>query len=336
MRRNEVIEKKLVDQAMQPGARVGLTLLLEHVFSVDEIREMATAHGLSPKGFRVERAPISLLLPLLLDPKTPAILTEICGRLLERIAPRENRDDAADPDRLRDLESLATLRAAELLEAREDLASARETEAEGRRREAELRRRLEEQELATARLRADIEHLIQQQSRRPHRVEPRDEDADKRLRELERENESLNESERELRRLVALRQARIRELDEKVAELLERLPKDKRERREAPSAPLLAEEFRLPYFLPSFYKSLDDKDRRSIEKAVQAALLFCTEGHSYPGLEVKAIEGQDVWSLRASLRLRVYFRFRPDGDVEFLALADREDQPTMLRRIKEW
>jgi hypothetical protein len=56
---------------------------------------------------------------------------------------------------------------------------------------------------------------------------------------------------------------------------------------------------------------------------MQAALLFCTEGPGYPGLEVKQLEGVDLWSLRA------------DGDVDFVALADREDQNTMLRRLKD-
>jgi hypothetical protein len=64
-------------------------------------------------------------------------------------------------------------------------------------------------------------------------------------------------------------------------------------------------------------------------------LLFCTEGHAYPGLDVKQLGGQDTWSLRASLGLRVYFRQRDDGDVEFVEVADREEQNTTLRRLKE-
>ena len=87
--------------------------------------------------------------------------------------------------------------------------------------------------------------------------------------------------------------------------------------------------------LPSFYKSLVGKERKSVERAFQAILLFCTEGHAYPGLEVKQLGGQDTWSLRASLGLRVYFTQRPDGDIELLELADREDQHTTLRRLKE-
>ena len=91
----------------------------------------------------------------------------------------------------------------------------------------------------------------------------------------------------------------------------------------------------MPYLQPSFYKSLDGKERRSVERAWQALLLFCTEGHGYPGLEVKPMGGQDTWSLRASLGLRVYFRPRPDGDIDVLELGDREDQNTTLRRLKD-
>ncbi len=64
-------------------------------------------------------------------------------------------------------------------------------------------------------------------------------------------------------------------------------------------------------------------------------LVFCTEGHAYPGLEVKQLGGQDTWSLRASLGLRVYFRPLADGEIELLELGDREDQHTTLRRLKE-
>jgi hypothetical protein len=91
----------------------------------------------------------------------------------------------------------------------------------------------------------------------------------------------------------------------------------------------------MPYFAPSFYKSLAGKDRRAIERAVHAVLLFCTEGYGYPGLEVKQMGGQDTWSLRASRGLRVYFRPRSDGDIDVMEFADREEQHTTLRRLKE-
>ena len=78
-------------------------------------------------------------------------------------------------------------------------------------------------------------------------------------------------------------------------------------------------------------------DAAAAEQAVadQAVLLFCTEGHAYPGLEVKKMGGQDTWSLRASLGLRVYFKDRDDGDIDVLELADREEQHTTLRGLKD-
>jgi hypothetical protein len=39
--------------------------------------------------------------------------------------------------------------------------------------------------------------------------------------------------------------------------------------------------------------------------------------------------------MRASLKLRVYFTYRGDRDIDVLDVADREDQNTMLRRWKE-
>jgi hypothetical protein len=63
--------------------------------------------------------------------------------------------------------------------------------------------------------------------------------------------------------------------------------------------------------------------------------MFCTEGYAYPGLEVKQLGGQDMWSMRASLGLRIYFRPIGERDIEVLELGDREDQNTTLRRLKE-
>ena len=129
--------------------------------------------------------------------------------------------------------------------------------------------------------------------------------------------------------------ALVAELSEaEVEELTSLLPKGRK--RKAPPPPNEPEHrLQVPWFLPSFYKSLDGKDRRSVERAIQAVLLFCTEGHAYPGLEVKQLGGQDTWSMRASLGLRVYFRPRADGGIDVLELADREDQHTTLRRLKE-
>lgn len=127
--------------------------------------------------------------------------------------------------------------------------------------------------------------------------------------------------------------ARIRDLTTRNAELEELVPKGRRRKAPKLEEPALGSVFRLPILTPSFYKSLEGRDRRSSERVIQAVLLFSTEGPAYPGLEVKQIEGQDLWSLRASIKLRVYFRQRHDT-VEFLEVADREDQATTLKRLK--
>ena len=117
-------------------------------------------------------------------------------------------------------------------------------------------------------------------------------------------------------------------------ELEELVPPGKRKKKRMPPPPP-PERFAVPHFTPTFLKSLDGKDRRSIEQAYHAVFMFCTEGSRYPGLQVKSLEAIDLWSLRASRRLRVYFRRRVDGDVEILELLDREEQETMLRRYRE-
>lgn len=158
----------------------------------------------------------------------------------------------------------------------------------------------------------------------------------RRVHQLEGEREDVLAADAELRRQLAHNQTRIRELEAEVHELEALLPKGKRRRKAPPPEPPPDERrFRLPRFTAAFYKSLEGKERRGVERAIQAVLLFCTEGHSYPGLEVTQLGGQDTWSLRASLGLRVYFRPLADGDIEVLELGDREDQNTTLRRLKE-
>ena len=202
-----------------------------------------------------------------------------------------------------------------------------------REREAEFQRRLDAEFERQARLSAEIKQLRLQLIRCEGDVETTSDPAV--VHELQRDFDLLTDAEANNRRRLSEQSARIRELESEIEDLLARVPKHRRRKEPPPPLPPLPEQFRLPHWNPSFYKSLGDKDRRSIEAAMRAVLLFCTEGPAYPGLEVKQIEGQDLWSLRASLKLRVYFRLRDDGDAEFVALADREDQHTTLRRLKE-
>lgn len=327
--------RKLAERVLQKGGELPLALLLEHVVPVRALRELARRLGLTPKGgFRLEKASSRVLAPLLAEVKDPKQLDDVLALLLPA-GPAEAAEPDVDPAAAADSAALLALREAELVRLREELERAREGAGRARDRESELVRRLQvaEQDAAVQRKRAEAD-------RRPAKdaVASRgesDRDLQRRVRELEGEREGFLAADEALRRQLAHNQSRLRDLEEANAELEALVPKGRRKQKAPPPTVADDRRFRLPHFLPSFYKSLDGKDRKSIERAFQAVLLFCTEGHAYPGLEVKQLGGQDTWSFRASLGLRVYFRQRDDGDIDLLELADREDQHTTLRRLKE-
>jgi hypothetical protein len=328
--------KKLLEKALADGS-VAFSLLLELLLPVRELRALCKRFGLSPKGgFRIDKAPPHVLAPVLVEGKNPEHIEAAVDALLDRAAPapaperrRPGDDEAQAPspeiDRM----------LAELQQMQGQLERARANRSRSLQREAKLRSRLDQAESAQQLLAAERAKQPRQQPA-PKSAGRDIADLERRLRELEQELQGFVDTDEALRRQLAADRSRMRELQELVAELEELLPKGKRRRKSAePPPPTDDRRFRLPHFKPSFYKSLVGKDRKSVERAVQAILLFCTEGHAYPGLEVKQLGGQDTWSLRASLGLRVYFTQRPDGDVEFLELADREEQHTTLRRLKE-
>lgn len=324
--------RKLSERVLAKGADVPLALLLELAVPVATLRRLAQRHGLSPKGgFRIERAPAHVLAPLLAEQRDATRLEEVLALLLP--APPRS-PSAAESAPASDVQALLALREAELQRLREEVERLREGAARSREREGDLARRLELAE----RDRSVLQGRVQRLERTPAagRAPRDDRELLRRLHELEDEREGILAADAALRRQLAYDQTRLRELQKLAAELEALVPKNRRQRKQAAlEAEPPPAEFRLPYFAPSFYKSLVGKDRRAVEQAVHAVLLFCTEGYRYPGLEVKQMGGQDTWSLRASRGLRVYFRPRRDGDVEILELADREEQDTTLRRLKE-
>jgi len=243
---------------------------------------------------------------------------------------------AAAVGRVAELEALLRLRDEEFARLRGTVDRAREAGARAREREAMQKRAREQVEAELARLRASAAAAMRPAAAPAAEHSAQTQDLERRLRRCEDERERAAEVDEQLRRQLALEHSRVRDLEAELAELEELIPANRR-RKKKPLPPLPEAERRVlvPHLSPSFYKSLEGKDRKAVERAVQAILLFCTEGHSYPGLEVKQLRGQDTWSLRASLGLRVYFRHLPDGDIEVLELADREDQHTALRRLKE-
>jgi len=330
--------RKLAEKALAGGGNVPLQLLVEVLLPAAVLRELARNFGVSPKGgFRLDKAPAHALAPPLVAARDPELFDALLAALAAQTRPVDDAGRVEVPATAApDLAPLLELKEAELSRTRDELLRAREGATRALERESELRQRLDEATASASRLRAGHDRL--------RRAAPDDaarDDGDRGLRlrvhELELERDGWAATDAALRRQLAFNQSRMRELEETVAELEALLPKGKRRRKpivEPPPAPA-DKRFRLPYFAPSFYKSLDGKDRRSVERAFHAILLFCTEGHAYPGLEVKQLGGQDMWSLRASLGLRVYFTNRDDGDVEFLELGDREEQHTTLRRLKD-
>lgn len=324
--------RKLAEHVLGKGGDVPLAKLLENCVPVARLRELARKLGLTPKGgFRIERAPAHVLAPLLAEQRDAEHLEEILQLLVPPRAVAATTATAA-PDA--ELQALLALREGELARMRGDLERAREAAERARDRATEQQRLGELVDAERTQLRAE---LARERSRREHAapaVQPNDRDLVRRVRDLEDERLGMLATDEALRRQLAHNQSLLRRLEVTNVELEALLPKGRR-RRTPPPEPVDDRRFRLPRFLPSFYKSIEGKDRKSVERAFQALLLFCTEGHAYPGLEVKQLGGQDTWSLRASLGLRVYFRPLADGDIEVIELGDREDQNTTLRRLKD-
>lgn len=334
--------KKLRQQVLEGGGDVPLSMLLELLVPVARLRELAVEFGVTPKGgFRIERAPAKVLAEKLADERDPKRLETVVRALVEAGSPPDAASERAeaptdrDAEALEEARALLTLREQEVARLRDDLERSREGLTRGQQRERDLERRLEDARDEATRAQRAAEEARRAAGAAPAPV--RDDKAQQqRLRELEGEREGLLAADRVMRRQLAEERSRLRHLEEEVAELESLIPPtSRRKKNPVPPPPPREQRFLVPYLQPSFYKSLEGKERRAVEQAWQALLLFCTEGYGNPGLQVKQLRGQNTWSMRASLGLRVYFRQRDDGDIEVLELGNREDQNTTLRRLKE-
>jgi len=331
--------KALLEEALAHRGRVSLARLLTALVPVAALRNLAKSFGLTPKGgHRIDRAPAHILAGLVADTTKTEVIEAACGLLAEHLKPRKAEDEmqrkeAKDKAKTDGAAAALERRERELSDTREELARAREIMSRQRQRLEELDHLLQRGQEQLARLRGEIHRLRRRlEGRQSTTPELRSQTVE--IHDLLREFEELTQVETEQRRMLALRQARIRELEEQVAQLLPLVPKGRRKKEPPPEPPPLPERFRRPHFTQAFYKSLENKDRRAVEAAYQAILLFCTEGPGYPGLQAKQLE-PPIWSFRAALKLRVYFTNRADGDVDILELADRQEQSTVLRRLRE-
>jgi hypothetical protein len=332
-----LVARKLAAHVLEKGAALPLALLLELLVDTARLRDLARELGVSPKGFRADKAPAKVLASTLAEQRDATVL----DRVVQLLVPERSAASGAEPADAQAGEAqpsapaLASLRDAELARVRAELERCRESSSRALARNTELSRQLEEAEQQIVALKGQAAASRASPS---VRGEPRSErELERRIHDLENEREGFREADRAVRVQLAYTQSRVRELEAALAAAEAQLPKGKRRNR-PPAEPMPSSEdrpFRVPRFTAAFYKSLEGKDRKAVERAVHAVLLFCTEGHAYPGLEVKQLGGQDTWSLRASLGLRVYFRHLDNGDIELLELANREDQHTTLRRLKE-
>lgn len=329
------LAKLLLAQALANEAKLPLAALLEHVVATPEVRELARRFGVSPKGYRVEKAPAKALAAALVDVRNTEVLEAACTALAAALVPTTEAARPTETAPTTDLRPMLELRERELAELRARLEAAELAVLKQRTKEDELLlRQLRDQETAI-RQRAEIEAL-RRKSAEATPVADSDAGAAERLRELERLLEDADIVEQALRHRMAEQQSRLQGQETEIAELLALLPKGRKRKAPPPEPEPARTRVLMPHLTPAFHRSLVDKDRRAIERALLAVFTLCTEGPSYPGLEVKQLEGGvGLWSMRAALKLRVYFRWRPDGDVEIEELADREDQHTTLRRLKE-
>lgn len=348
----------LREQALSHAGRVSLSTLLESLVPVAKLRDLAREHGLSPKGFRIERAPAPTLASMLVQQDTPEVLEAACKILAETFfedgsedrsevspgsesagaedaegeapVPRPGEPAASPPD----LRPLLSLRDQELREAREELAKSHEVNQGLRDRSDELSRQQQIDRGQQTRLNAELDSLRGQldDSRSETPTVPRDQTT--RIQSLEKDIDEQNQIEFQHRVKQAELAGTIRDLEERVEELEALVPKGRRRKRLAEAAPI-AHRFTLPSFTSGFLKSMVGKDLRAVEAAYRSIFLYCTEGSMHPGLQVKALEATNLFSLRASLKHRVFFRPRTDGGIDILELLDRQEQETALRRHRE-
>ncbi len=330
----------LEEEVLASSGSLSLATLLTRLLSVQELRLLAREHGVTPKGgYRMDRAPAKVLVPLLAETKTPEVLEAVCAAVAQALQPKSGGTEGKAKSKAAATEDLAPmleLKEQELQLALKEVTKLRATATRQRRRLDALNQTHQVELDRAALLKVEVEDLRRQAARQT-KVPAARKKRSHTIHELERELEAMEEINEHQRRKLAEKSAAIKELKSCIIEMQPLLAKvkGKRKRAEETEAPPLPDRFRIPYFKPGFIKSLEGKERRSVESAYQAILLFCTEGPSYPGLQVKQLEAASVWSFRAGIKLRVYFMPREDGDIDLVALADRQEQKTMLRRLKD-
>ena len=73
----------LLRVVLEQEGKVPLERVVQELLPVGTLRDLARKHGLSPKGYRIEKAPAPRLAKLLIDVRNPTLVTEVLELLLE-------------------------------------------------------------------------------------------------------------------------------------------------------------------------------------------------------------------------------------------------------------
>ncbi len=245
---NDFDGRVLLEEALSNRGRVSVARLLEAVVPVGKLRELAKNVGLSPKGgYRIDRAPGHILAPLVADKEHAQVMEAACSLLADYLiqAKPEGKGKAKAKTKAKakrnknqrpDLQPVLERKERELDEIRDELQKAREVANRQRLRLEELDHGRQRDKEQRARLKGEVERLGRQaRDQRSTPAEVRDQTVE--IHQLLRELEELAQVENQQRRLLAERQAKIRDLEERVAELLPLVPKGRRKKKEPPPEP---------------------------------------------------------------------------------------------------
>ncbi|MCA8969318.1 MAG: hypothetical protein KDC95_06020 [Planctomycetes bacterium] len=327
-----------------PRGRFTFARLLATLLPEDALRDLARAHGVKPKGFRVEKANSDQLAEAIAEEfaRSEPLRIAVARQLESSIAVASPRTSADEPAKSRD----------ELLRQREEVESKRRAD-EVRKLERSTSRAMRSRDDAVRQLEEarrtilDLEARVAAKERDLDRlmgsIAPKSAGATENVgaaemaRALELEK-ALTEAEmvdRSNRHRIAELTSRIRELESENRELEDYLPRGERERRKQVRKSYedaLRRTTLLPRFEAEFFRSVEAlqvAERRQVFTAIARLILF---GSEYPSLQFKSLKGTGgISSIRASEGLRIYF-VRTEDTVLILDCAQREQQDGWLKR----
>ncbi|MCB9880649.1 MAG: hypothetical protein H6832_13535 [Planctomycetes bacterium] len=327
-----------------PRGRFTFARLLAALLHEAALRELARAHGVKPKGFRVEKAN--------------------ADQLAEAVAEEFARSEPLRTAVARELESTTTVSSPrtsgeELTKSRDELVRQRD-EVESKRRADEVRK-LERSTSRAMRSRDDAVRQLEEARRTilelEARIAAKERDLDRlmasiastnvgedehaaaaemaRVLELEKALAEAEATDHANRHRIAELMSRIRELESENRELEDFLPRGERERRKQVRKSYedaLRRTTLLPRFEAEFFRSVEAlqvAERRQVFTALARLILF---GSDYPSLQFKSLKGTGgISSIRASEGLRIYF-VRTEDTVLILDCGQREQQDGWLKR----